>query len=224
MYVHGILLGFSLSLLIGPMLFAIISASLERGFRAGVSVAAGIWLSDVMFLYLIYRGVSVLSKLVALPYFKMVASLAGGGVLLIFGAINLLSRHIPTPREDNAADCLLDTLDGKEPEGVDHNWKRWGYLGYWLRGFLLNTVNPFTIFFWLGFASTVIIPNRWTQQETLVFFTGMLSTLVIIDTLKAYAAKRVRDFLTPHHIRRVQRIIGVLLLVFGVVVMGQAFR
>lgn len=206
------------------MLFAIISASLERGFRAGVSVASGIWASDVMFLYLVYRGVGVLSKLVALPNFKLVASLAGGGVLLLFGVINLLSRHIPAPTEASAADRLLDSLDGKEPEGVDHNWKRWGFLGYWVRGFLLNTVNPFTVFFWLGFASTVIIPNRWSQKDTLFFFTGMLSTLVLIDILKAYAAKRLRDFLTPHHIRRVQRIIGVLLLVFGIVVIGQAFR
>jgi threonine/homoserine/homoserine lactone efflux protein len=99
---------------------------------------------------------------------------------------------------------------------------RWGYPGYWLRGFLLNTINPFTVFFWLGIASAVIVPNQWAAEKTLRFFTGMLVTLIAIDTLKAYAAKRVRHFLTPQHTRWVQRSIGLALLVFGVVLVIRA--
>ena len=217
MYLHGLLLGLSLSVLIGPMLFAIIQASLERGFRAGLSVAVGIWMSDVMFLYFLYHGMGPLAKLIALPNFKMWAGFAGGGVLLLLATITLLSKRTPDPNDENTADRLLDKIDGPEPEGVDHNWKRWGYLGYCLRGFLLNTINPFTVFFWVGIASTVIIPNQWTRPETVWFFSGMLTTLMLADTAKAYAAKRLRDFLTPRHIRLMQRVIGVLMLIFGIV-------
>jgi len=78
-------------------------------------------------------------------------------------------------------------------------------------------VNPGTIFFWLGIVSAVVVPNGWNQQETLVFFGGMLGTLVLTDTLKAWAAKSIRGFLTPKHIRQVQQGIGLVLMLFGLV-------
>lgn len=218
MLLEGALLGLSLSFMVGPLLFAIVQASLERGFRAGFALAAGIWTSDILYIALVYFGVDALAALTALPHFRLWAGLAGGVVLLVFGLGTLLRKKVPT--EDNhhtTADRVLDVLDGPEAPGVEHNWVRWGYPGYWLRGFLLNTINPFTVFFWLGIASAVIVPNQWAPESTLSFFAGMLITLIATDTLKAYAAKRVRHFLTPRHTRWVQWGIGFALLVFGVV-------
>lgn len=204
--------------MVGPLLFAIVQASLERGFRAGFALAAGIWTSDILYITLVYHGVDALATLTALPHFRLWAGLLGGAVLVIFGLGAFLQRRLPnTDTHHTTADRVLDVLDGPEAPGVEHNWMRWGYPGYWIRGFLLNTINPFTVFFWLGIASAVIVPNQWTPNETLGFFTGMLITLIATDTLKAYAAKRVRHFLTPKHTRWVQRGIGLTLLVFGLV-------
>ena len=217
MLFQGALLGLSLSFMVGPLLFAIIQASLERGFRAGLALAAGIWTSDALYILLVYRGVDALAALTALPNFRLWAGLAGGLVLMGFGLVALLSRHIPTGNEPTPkTDRVLDVLDGPEAPGVEHNWMRWGLPGYWLRGFLLNTINPFTVFFWLGIASAVVVPNQWAPGETLTFFGGMLASLIATDTLKAYAAKRVRHFLTPGHTRWVQRGIGLTLFVFGI--------
>ncbi len=204
--------------MVGPLLFAIVQASLERGFRAGFALAAGIWTSDILYIGILYYGVDALAALTALPHFRVWAGVAGGLVLVLFGLGTLLRRHVPTTdNHHTAADRVLDVLDGPEPQGVEHNWMRWGYPGYWLRGFLLNTINPFTVFFWLGIASAVVVPNQWAPRETLAFFGGMLFTLILTDTLKAYAAKRVRHFLTPRHTWWVQRAIGLVLLVFGLV-------
>ncbi|MBK6932219.1 MAG: LysE family translocator [Saprospirales bacterium] len=218
MLFQGALLGLSLSFMVGPLLFAIVQASLERGFRAGFSLAAGIWTSDALYITMVYYGVDALAALTALPHFRLWAGLAGGLVLVIFGLTALLRRNVPlTDDHHTPADRVLDVLDGPEKPGVEHNWMRWGYAGYWLRGFLLNTINPFTVFFWLGIASAVVVPNQWAPRETLAFFSGMLGALILTDTLKAYAAKRVRHFLTPAHTRWVQKGIGLTLLVFGVV-------
>lgn len=218
MLIQGALLGLSLSFMVGPLLFAIVQASLERGFRAGFALAAGIWTSDLLYIVLVYQGVDALAALTALPDFRIWAGLAGGLVLVFFGLGSLLRQKVPTADDHHTtADRVLDALDGQEPPGIEHNWMRWGYPGYWLRGFLLNTINPFTVFFWLGIASAVIVPNQWTPKETLTFFGGMLFALIVTDTLKAYAAKRVRHFLTPRHTRWVQRGIGLVLLVFGIV-------
>lgn len=219
---QGVLLGLSLSFMVGPLLFAIMQASLERGFRAGLALASGIWVSDILYILLVYRGVDALAALTALPNFRLWAGLAGGSVLLVFGLAALLRRKGPDADTATTADRVLDALDGPESPGVEHNWMRWGLPGYWLRGFLLNTINPFTVFFWLGIASAVVVPNQWAPNETLSFFSGMMFTLVLTDTLKAYAAKRVRHFLTPEHTRWVQIAIGLVLLVFGVVLIGRA--
>ncbi|MCS6929058.1 MAG: LysE family transporter [Saprospiraceae bacterium] len=213
---QGMLLGLSLSLLIGPLLFAIVEASLSRGFRAGVALAAGIWLSDLMYMIIAYRWLDVLIRLTALPNFRLWAGLAGGLMLMLFGGVTMLRKGQPPERQQTtAADRLLDILDGPEPPGVAHNWMAWGYPGYLLRGFLLNTINPFTVFFWLGLASAFIVSNQLTSSEVLTFFGGMLGALMFVDILKAYAAKRVRNLLQAYQLRRAQRLIGAVLIAFG---------
>jgi len=220
MIFQGILLGLSLSFMVGPLLFAIMQASLDRGFRAGIALASGIWVSDALYIIVIYRWVDALTALTALPNFTFWAGLGGSTVLVLFGMSTLLNRKVPVADEHNTtADRVLDAIDGPEPPGVEHNWTRWGYPGYALRGFLLNTINPFTVFFWLGLASAVVVSNEWAPTETIEFFGGMLLALIATDMLKAYAAKRVRSFLNPGHIRRLQQGIGIALLISGVVLL-----
>lgn len=220
MIFQGMLLGLTLSFMVGPLLFAIVQASLDRGFRAGIALAAGVWASDGLYILLIYRGVDALTALTALPNFRLWAGLAGSAVLVLFGTITLLTRKVPeVDTQSTTADRVLDVLDGPERPGVEHNWMNWGYPGYALRGFLLNTINPFTVFFWLGLASAVVVSNNWKPGEALSFFGGLLLSLIATDVLKAYAAKRVRSFLSPSHIRRLQQGIGIALLISGVVLM-----
>ncbi|MFN4080061.1 MAG: LysE family translocator [Saprospiraceae bacterium] len=224
MFLKGILLGLSLSFMVGPLLFAIVYASLERGFRAGLALAAGIWSSDMLYLSMLYFGIEQMDNLTRVPHFRFWASMAGGLVLLAFGAGILLKKAPPVVDLHNApGDRVLDRLDGPELEGVKHNWQTWGLGGYWLRGFLINLINPFTMFFWLGIAGAVIIPEGWNSPQILRFFGGMFGALIILDTAKAYAARKVRQWLTPSHVARVQRIIGLALLLFGLFISGQAF-
>lgn len=206
MLFQGIVLGLSLSFMVGPLLFAILQAGIERGFRAGLAVAGGIWASDVLYVLAVRYGMEALAAVTALPGFKMWAGLAGGLLLVAFGVGNL---------------CFGKTGDIslREDIGEIKTGKRWthGYAAYFLRGFLLNTVNPFTVFFWLGITGGVIIPNGWSDRQILIFFGSMLVTLALTDTLKAYAAKRIRHFLTPRHTQQVRQGIGLLLIVFGIV-------
>jgi threonine/homoserine/homoserine lactone efflux protein len=213
----GILLGLTLSFMVGPLLFAIVQAGIENGFRAGISVASGIWVSDILYIFLVYRSVEAVETITSQPNFKFWGGLAGGLVLMLFGTISLLlKKRLATQNaKPTAADRVLDRLDGVEAPGVEHNWQRWGFFGYWLRGFLMNTINPFTVFFWLGISSAVIIPHGWKAHEALWFFGGMVTTLIGTDVLKAYGAKRVRAFLTPGHIGWIQTGIGFALIIFG---------
>ncbi|TNE62577.1 MAG: hypothetical protein EP344_04970, partial [Bacteroidetes bacterium] len=130
MIFQGALLGLSLSFMVGPLLFAIVQASLERGFRAGFALAAGIWTSDGLYILLVIKGVDALETLTSLPNFRLWAGLLGGLVLVLFGIGTLLRRKLPVQDDHHTtADRVLDVLDGPEPPGVEHNWMRWGYPG-----------------------------------------------------------------------------------------------
>lgn len=224
MFLKGMLLGLSLSFMVGPLLFAIVYASLERGFKAGLALAAGIWSSDMLYLAMLYFGIEQMESVTRIPHFRFWASMAGGTLLLMFGVGILLKKAPPVAdRHDALGDRVLDRLDGPEPEGVSHNWQSWGIGGYWLRGFLINLINPFTVFFWLGIAGAVIIPEGWNSPQILRFFAGMFGALIVLDTAKAYAAKKVKQWLVPAHVARIQRVIGVALLAFGFFICGQAF-
>ncbi len=63
--------------MVGPLFFAIIQASLERGFRAGFTLASGIWTSDALYILAVYYGVDALAALTALPHFRLWAGLGG---------------------------------------------------------------------------------------------------------------------------------------------------
>lgn len=202
---EGIALGFGLSFLIGPLLFAIVQAGLERGFRAGLAVGAGIWASDVLYAALTVFGLRWLERLSKIPDFNLKSGLVGGSLLIAFGIGNLIAKP-PAP-------------DFKIKQAA----ARRSLLRYALKGFLLNTVNPFTVFFWLGISTAVLAPKGWAQRQSLVFFAGMLGTLVTTDAVKAFFSEKIAHWLTPHHVWKVKMGIGLLLLFFGAAMIFRSF-
>jgi threonine/homoserine/homoserine lactone efflux protein len=229
MLIQGILLGISLSFLIGPLLFAIVEAGISQGFRAGVSVAAGIWFSDILYVFAAFYGIEAIEALVALPNFKLWSGLLGGLLLTGFGVGSLLKSESSNQSSRNDISGHSPSSPEKEssrintPGYINISKSPKSYLWWWIRGFLVNTINPGTVFFWLGIVSAVVIPSGWSKSEMLIFFGGMLTTLVVTDTLKAWGAKKLRQFLTPKHIRQIQLGIGWLMIGFGIFLGVRAF-
>lgn len=206
MLLKGVLLGISLSFMVGPLLFSVVEASIVRGFRAGVAVAAGIWSSDFLFIGLILWSLDLFTTVTSLPDFRFWAEVLGGMMLIVFGIVSFFSK--PKAPKNTSRDV---------DKANDHP-----YFRLWLRGFFINLINPGTIFFWLGIVSALVAPNHWTNSQSLTFLGGMISVLIVTDTLKAWGARSIRHFLTPQHIRQVQRTIGMVLAVFGLVLLLQA--
>ena len=96
-FVHGILLGLLLSILIGPVFFMLIKTSINDGFRDAMYLEAGIFLSDIFCISVSYLG---LAQLFVKPEYEKLILIAGGIILLIFGISTYLShKKIPKPRQ-----------------------------------------------------------------------------------------------------------------------------
>lgn len=198
----GIKVGLILSFMIGPIFFALVQTSVEEGFRAGAMVALGIWVSDASFVLAVYYGVSYLAEIVKAPSFSLILGIAGSILLACFGLVTLLT--IPKG--------LLT--------GVLPDYKRSSsYLSLFIKGFLINTINPFTVFFWTSLMGTVVIKDGFDSQQALWFFGGVLGTIVTTDLLKVILAKKIRYSLRPVHLLWLRRISGGALIVFGVVLL-----
>ncbi|TAK40716.1 MAG: LysE family translocator [Saprospiraceae bacterium] len=201
---NGIKFGLALSILVGPILFALIQTSIEEGFRAGWTVGLGIWMSDMCFITLTYFGVSYIAELLRWDGLEFTLGIAGGIILLVFGIGALLVKP--------------PAIDKFETKAVRHH----SYFALWFRGYLINSVNPFTFFFWIGVSGMLFTERGLQPHEARWFYGGLVGTLMVSDTVKVALAKFIRRWLKPNFILWLRRIAGIALIVFGVVLLVRA--
>ncbi|HMN88525.1 MAG TPA: LysE family translocator [Saprospiraceae bacterium] len=201
--IEGIQTGLILCFLIGPIFFTLIQTGVERGFRAGAMVGLGIWVSDALFILAYYSGVSYIVDLLTWKDFSLYVGIAGSIILAIFGLWALLTR----PDFAQPADVAL------RPSA--------SYFSLWLKGFLINSINPFTVIFWFTMMSTALLQKELDRYHVSLFFIGTIGTIAFTDMLKVLLAKRIRRWLRPDHILLMRRISGIALILFGVVLFAR---
>lgn len=194
--IDGIYWGLFLALLIGPVLFILVQAGIERGFRAGATIGCGMWTSDLLFILLSYFGLSYLLLVTELPGFESVLGLVGGAILIGLGAVTLLSAP--------ATYTASASFSGS-------------YFSLWLKGFMVNSLNPFTVFFWVLIATSIVPDNISAGIDAVGFFAGIVITVIVTDCLKVYLARSLRKWLTEEHVKQMRTLTSLLLIVIGVV-------
>lgn len=93
---------------------------------------------------------------------------------------------------------------------------------YWLRGMMINTVNPFTIMFWVTLSTTRVQPSETTTTR-LVFYGSLLGIIALADITKILVAGKIKPRLTLRTINIVRNISGVSLCVFAIVLFVRTY-
>lgn len=163
-------------------------------------IGFGIWTSDLLFILLVYYGFTTIQSVVEWPHFELTVGIAGGIILIATGVYTLLTK---TP----------DINKSKKITGT--------YIMLWIKGFLINTLNPFTVFFWILVMTTVVAENQYSPKESTLYFGGILGTIILTDSLKVLLAKKLRHYLEVHHLIWVRRITGIALILFGIILIGR---
>ena len=91
----GLMLGFSF----GPSFFALLKTSMSKGFKSGLALALGIFISDLFCVALALYGAA---KILDTPRNKMIVGIVGGTILAVYGFYSFFQkRKVNTDEEGN---------------------------------------------------------------------------------------------------------------------------
>lgn len=190
--ISGIGLGFVLSFLTGPVFFALIKTSIEKGFYAGVSLAAGVVVSDIFYVALTIYGTSFLALE---NTYRIQIGIAGSSILFAIGIYYLFKKV---------------KVNYEQTSSKRHN------TGYFIKGFIMCIFNPAILLYWLSVTSSVIsISGEIKSANILPFFGSILITQFSVDVLKAYYANKLRYRIKEKTIANLNRFAGILILIFA---------
>jgi len=200
-YFQGLLVGLTFAVLLGPGFFALVQTCIHSGFRAGVSLSIGIFLSDVFVLVLCFFGITQL--LGVDPRNNVWFQIIGGMVLTILGFYTFNKRLIQTYPCQNRKLVSI--------------WRRNRL--HVIKGFLLNAFNPGIWFVWITVIVSISARYGANDRSTGIFLAGILSTTLTADFLKCLVSHHISRFCSTQTMTRINHIIGIILIFFGVVLM-----
>ncbi len=189
----GLTFGLLLSISVGPVLFSIIKQSLNNGHRGGLAFVIGVSASDVA-LVLISNIFTRLFE--SMKVYKTEVGVVGCIFLVSMGIYFLFLKKVKVNDE------------GKQV----FKFRKRDYAKIFLSGFFMNTLNPAVFIFWIT-TSTAVITH--SIRDKVIIFTTCLLWMLGTDILKVMLAGKIRNRLTPHNIHIINRINGIILIVFG---------
>nr|WP_121273893.1 LysE family transporter [Pedobacter schmidteae] len=190
---QGIGAGILFSFLTGPVFFSMIKTSIEKGFKAGFSLAIGVILSDIIFISLtIFSSQYVNYKS---EYFEYIG-LVGGLFLLGVGLYYLF----------NTVKVNYDIAEIAKVK------KR----GYVLKGFLMCLLSPTTLMFWVMVGGIISVQLHYDMAEKIAFFIVAMITQLTVDGFKTYYAAKLRYRIKEKTIQNLNRIAGAVILIFAI--------
>src|SRR5690606_27346475 len=94
---------------------------------------------------------------------------------------------------------------------------------YLMKGFLLNFLNIGVLAYWLA---TVLVMRTSVENDPkkmAVYFVVTLIAYFLVDLLKIFSARKLRPYLNDKIFVRVERVLGIVLIGFGVVMIARSF-
>lgn len=192
---EGFATGMMLTIMLGPVTMIILRYGLQVNRLAGIWAAAGTWVSDFVFIGLTYWMTTTIDSWSQQPGIRLGMFLAGGFGLLVMGALMLRVR--------------------KKSFTTEGDLVKASYVQAFVGGFLVNSLSPFTLFFWLGAAVFLHLQS----DNPIWYYAGLMLALGAGDFTKAWLAPRLTSWLKESHVYWIQIVAGILIASTGLYVM-----
>ncbi|HMI05294.1 MAG TPA: LysE family transporter [Pedobacter sp.] len=190
---QGIGAGILFSFLTGPVFFSMIKTSIERGFKAGFSLAIGVVFSDIIFISLTIFSSQFVDYN---SEYNQYIGIIGGLFLLGIGSYYLFNK-------------VKVSYDISEAIKI----KKRGYI---VKGFLMCLLSPSTLMFWIMVGGIISVQLHYDMAEKIVFFVVAMTTQLSVDCFKTYYAAKLRYRIKEKTIQNLNRIAGAVILIFAI--------
>ncbi len=177
---EGMLTGLTLTLMMGPVTMIILRHGMQVNRLAGVYAASGTWVSDFVFIGVTFWLTAYVEAWTQKPDVRLSLYLAGGFGLLVMGLLMLRQKKKVLNEQ---ADVSQDS-----------------YYKSFLSGFLVNSLSPFSLFFWLGVAVFLHVQN----DNPFWYYAGLMLALAIGDFSKAWLAPKLTVWLREKYVYWIQ--------------------
>ncbi|MDX5448920.1 MAG: LysE family transporter [Bacteroidota bacterium] len=202
--IYGTILGVTLAFMIGPVFFVLIETSLTKGPSRAIVFDIGVILADILFINITYFS----SSLIDIAEDSLWIYWIGGLLVIGYGIYNIINAK----RKKIVAGKRIELPTNHAP-----------YYIYFIKGFLLNFLNVGVLAWWL--TSMVVISkevNHYTPM-VLTYFGVTVIVYFLTDLIKIFFANKLQARLTPMVLLRIERLVGILLLIFGVVLIVRGY-
>lgn len=197
----GFALGLLLSISVGPVIFSVIKQSLTNGHKGGFAFIAGVSASDIAVVLICNLFSNLFQDAIK---HELIIGTAGSIFLILMGIYTIFFKKV------------IVSDDGKRQVNI---MRKRDLLGVSLSGFFMNVLNPGVLLFWIG-ASTAVISGsekeKHPDQYIFIAFAVCLTLNLLADIAKVMLAGKIREKLNPHNIHIVNRIAGIIYIVFGI--------
>jgi threonine/homoserine/homoserine lactone efflux protein len=190
----GLGTGLISSFLTGPVFFSMIKTSIEKGFKAGFSLAIGVIISDIVLIGLVVFGSQFFDYKES---FDKYVGVIGGVFLLGVGVYYLFSKISINYNEENAIVKIS---------------KR----GYLIKGFLMCILTPSTLMFWIIVSSIISVKLNNMLDEKLFCFFIALATQLSLDGIKSYYSSKLHQRIKENTLKKLNKSAGVIIILFAI--------
>lgn len=191
--------------MIGPVFFVLLETSIRKGIKAALWMDFGVLISDLVYIliaYVFYKEVEDLNT----GDDSSVLRFVGGGLFIVYGVFNFFKKV----KEHKFTAGSIPASNTRD------------YIFLALKGFLLNIANPLVIFYWFSVMTFGAEDSGGTSSWGMLFFLAIiLITFFGIDVLKIFGAKKLRPLVTNKLLIGLNRLIGIIFVVFGIVFIVQ---
>lgn len=198
-----IVLGLSLSIPVGPINIEMIKRGIKRGFWHSWVVGLGGMSADIVFMLLIYLGVSTY---LTTPIAKL--------IMWIFGFLILVYLGYESIRD---AFKKITIADEAKKESKPKSY---------LSGFLIAISNPLNIIFWIGIYGSVLTTalNTVGPGKSLLYSSAIFIGIAAWDLTVASSVHFGRKFVNQRFLKWLSVIAGLALIGFGISFGYQAIK
>lgn len=187
--------------MLGPAFFVLLETSIRKGIRAALAFDAGVLISDLVYIVFAYVFVKQVEALTSGGDNALIIFI--GGVLFCLYGIFSYRKKVKEHTFDETANKMRNSKD---------------YWVLFVKGLALNVANPLVVFYWfsvlaLGKSAST---DPFVGWDVILYISTILLVFFSIDILKIIGAKKLRPFITTAVLKSLNRIIGIVLISFGV--------